>query len=235
MLIDLGQVFRVLVVAISNAHIDVDSPEAIDAFLSDEANVKTSTQLVKDVYHMSKAERDALLYTNEISANSAKVGARPLSQTFKDTILKKWMQDAAEEGYDTVLLDGRALEETASHLEDEQLCDFVLGLYFVCDPVVGSRRTLGFALQPYESLTEADKHSVDSLVEQIKERNHADQTRSVQPVVPPRGAETYALPALPITLATDDRPMVIIDTSAELTRDAMALPVARMVAAALET
>lgn len=235
MLIDLGQVFRVLVVAVTRAGVDVDDPLAIDAFLSDENNVRSSTQLVKDVYHMTKDERDALLYTNEVSANSAKIGARPLSQSFKDDILRKWMQDAAEEGFDTVLLDGRALEETGTMLEQHKLCQFVLGLYFVCDPVVGARRTLKLADRPYDSLTDTERAEVDALVVQINARNRADQQREVQPVVPPKAAETYVLPAVPITLVTDSRPMVIINTSGDLTREEMALPVARMVATVLDT
>ena len=57
---------------------------------------------------MDKAERDSLLYTNQVSANSATIGARPLSQIFKDNLLRKWLIDARNEGFDTVLLDGRA-------------------------------------------------------------------------------------------------------------------------------
>lgn len=235
MLIDLGQVFRVLVVATLRAGVDVNNPDAIDAFLGDETNAQASVQLVKDIYRMSKGERDALLYSNEVSKNSAKIGARPLSQSFKDDLLKKWMRDAAIEGYDTVLLDGRALEETGTMLEREGLCRFVLGLYFVCDPVVGARRTLGYAKKSYEQLSDDERAEVDTLVVQINERNRADGNREVQPVVPPAEAETYLLPAIPVTLATDGRPMMIIDTSAEIGKQAMSLPVARLVGQALLT
>ncbi len=234
MLIDLGQVFRVLVVATLRAGIDVNDADAVDAFLGDEANAKASIQLVKDVYHMTKEERDELLYSNEVSANSAKIGARPLSQSFKDDLLKKWMHDAANEGFDTVLLDGRALEEVGEMLEREKLCKFVMGLYFTCDPMVGARRTLGYATTPYDELDEAQQAEVDALVVQINERNRSDRERAVQSIVPPASADTYILPALPVSLAVDGRPMLIIDTSADLTKEAMALPVARLVAEALQ-
>lgn len=235
MLIDLGQVFRVLVVATLRAGVEVDDPDAVDAFLGSEESAQSSVQLVKDVYRMQKDERDALLYSNDVSANSAKIAARPLSQEFKDSLLKKWMRDAAAEGFDTVLLDGRALEETGTMLEDEGLCDFVMGLYFVCDPVVGARRTLKFADRSYDELAEGERAEVDALVAQINDRNRADFERKVQPVVPPVGAERYKLPALPVAPAVDGRPMLIIDTGAEISKEVMSLPVARLVAARLDT
>lgn len=37
---------------------------------------------------MPKHDRELLLYTNEVGENSAKIGARPLSQIFKDKLLK---------------------------------------------------------------------------------------------------------------------------------------------------
>lgn len=228
MLIDAGQVFRVLVVAGTRAGVDLDDPAAIDGFLRDEANAEAAVQLVKDVYHMPKAERDALLYTNEVGVNSAKFGARPLSQAFKDDLLKKWLRDARAEGYDTVLLDGRALEEVGEILEAEDLCQFVLGLYFLCDPIVGARRTLGYADTPYETLRAHERRAVDELVAQIQERNQKDRQREVQPIKPPIGAPTWRLPA-PAPEITQSRPMLIVDTSAEISKTAMSQPVARYV------
>lgn len=232
MLIDAGQVFRVLVVAIERAGIDIDDPEAIDAYLFDQANVEQAVQFVKEVYHMNKSQRDGLLYTNQVGANSAKVGARPLSQSFKDDLLKKWLRDARDEGFDTVLLDGRALEEVGQMLEAEGLCKFVMGLYFICDPVVGARRTLGFASTPYDELSPSDRQSVDELAQQVVERNRADRERAVQPIVPPAAAPHWHLPA-PAPAIDGTRPMYIVDTSADMNKRAMSLPVAERVASEL--
>ena len=160
MFIDAGQVFRVLVVAITRAGVDIDSPKAIDVYLEKDENVAACVQLVKDVYHMPKDERDALLYTNEVGVNSAKVGARPLSQTFKDNLLRKWLHDARIEGFEVVLLDGRALEETGEMLEREGFCKYVLGLFFVCDPIVSAQRTLGRMPKPYDELDDDFKKKV---------------------------------------------------------------------------
>ena len=233
MLIDAGQVFRVLVVGATRAGVDLEDPAAIDVFLGNEAEAEKCVQLVKDVYHMSKDERDGLLYTNEVGANSAKIGARPLSQDFKDSLLKKWLRDAREEGYEVVLLDGRALEEVGKMLEDEMLCGFLLGLYFVCDPVVGARRTLGYAAKTYDDLTDDERAEVDELVVQIDARNEADRNRAVQPIVPPAGASRYALPDAPAE-AADGRTMIIFDTSADMTKAAMTTPVAKLAAAILD-
>ncbi|TAL14117.1 hypothetical protein EPN95_03880 [Patescibacteria group bacterium] len=228
MLIDAGQVFRVLVVAASRAGVDLDNPDAIDAFLSDDQNIQDCVQLVKDVYHMEKEERDSLLYTNEVGHNSAKIGARPLSQHFKDELLKRWLKDAHADGIQIVLLDGRALEEVGAVLENEDLCDFRLGLYFICDPIIGARRTLGFANQPYDNLTPTEKASVDELVTQIKTRNEADEKRQVQPLVRPAGVQISHLPDIePNTLA--GRPIYLLDTSREMSKDEMSSSVITLV------
>jgi cytidylate kinase len=235
MLIDAGQVFRVLVVAATRSGVDVDDPTAIDAFLADEAEAERCVQFIKDVYHMDKDERDALLYTNEIGANSAKIGARPDAQEFKDNILRKWYHDAYIEGYDVILHDGRALEEVGSMLESEQLCKFVLGLYFTCDPMVGARRTLGYTAKSYDALNDTERSEVDELVVQINTRNSSDRERAVHPVIPPEDAMHYALPDAPQTMETDGRPMVIFDTSGEMTKEAMTKPVAEFCALVLKS
>ena len=234
MLIDAGQVFRVLVVGATNAGVDMEDPDAIDEFLGNDEEAEKCVQLVKNVYHMTKEERDNLLYTNEVGVNSAKIGARPLSQAFKDELLKKWLRDAYTEGYQVVLLDGRALEETGLMLASEKLCQFVMGLYFVCDSVVGARRTLGYAAMPYDELDESERADVDELVGQINARNVADRNRLVQPIVRPSGAPVFALPDTTGFLVTAGRFMATVDTSRDMTKEAMALPIAKMVAEQLK-
>lgn len=234
MLIDAGQVFRVLVVGATKADVDMENPTAIDAFLGDDEEAEKCVQLVKDVYHMSKNERDALLYTNEVGANSAKIGARPLSQAFKDELLKKWLRDARDEGYEVVLLDGRALEEVGVMLENEGLCQFIMGLYFVCDAVVGARRTLGYATTPYDELSDETRAEVDELVAQINARNEADRSRPVQPIVRPVGAPVFEMPHTEGFMPTSERYMATIDTSGNMSKLEMADPVAKIVATQLQ-
>jgi cytidylate kinase len=229
MLIDAGQVFRVLVVAATRAGVDLDSPDAIDAFLGDDKNIQDCMQLVKDVYHMQKEERDSLLYTNEVGHNSAKIGARPLSQYFKDELLKRWLGDAQTDGFEIVLLDGRALEEVGTMLENDGLCDFRLGLYFICDPIIGARRTLGFADKAYEDLNDDEKASVDELVLQIKARNEADEKREVQRLVRPAGVTISRLPEIEKSTNSAGRPMYLLDTSKEMSKELMASPVITLV------
>ncbi len=228
MLIDAGQVFRVLVVSAHEHSVDVDSPESIDRFLSDEKMLHETTDLVKKVYHMDHANRDALLYTNEVGANSAKFGARPLAQDFKDNLVRKWLHDASDEGYRVVLMDGRALEEVGAQLESEGLCDFRAGFYFVSDPWIGARRTLGYYDVPYDKLTDEQRGEVDDFANQIIERNRADSERERQPIVPPVGATTYKLPDFDMEITGNERQMAIIDTSADITIQQMTAPIVAM-------
>lgn len=236
MFIDSGQIFRVLGVAITQAGIDIDSPMAIDRYLTEDDNLSACVALVKKVYRMPKKERDALIYTLEAGVNSAKVGSRPRSQAFKDVLLRKWLKDARAEGFDTVLLDGRALEETGEMLEQYGLCEYVLGIFFVCDPVVSAQRTLGLVPGPLRELSKADKKAVREIVQQIEARNKADSIRAVQPVKKPVGAPKYLVNEVPEHLPrSNGRPMVIIDRSPELPLDVMALPTSRMIAQHLLT
>ena len=231
MLIDAGQVFRVLVVMMTEDGVDFDDSVAMDAYLRDAHNQERGVVRVKEVYHMAKADREALFYTPTIGVNSAKVGGRPLSQDFKDSLLRKWLRDARNEGFDTVLLDGRALTEVGGALEREGLCDYVLGLFFMCDPVVSAQRTLGMMPRPYEELDDETRGRVDELMEQIETRNRADRERAVHPVVPPKGASTYLVNELPDALPdAEPCPSVIVDRSIELPFETMADPVNHLVA-----
>jgi hypothetical protein len=77
---------------------------------------------------------------------------------------------------------------------------------------------------------------VDQLVEQIGIRNHKDRHDRVDDadrLLPPAKAETYRLPEVPSLLEGPDIPMYILDTSDELTKEAMSLPVAKFVAEVL--
>jgi cytidylate kinase len=224
MLIDAGQVFRVLVVSATKHGVNVDSPDEIDAFLADDKMLDETTDLIKKVYAMDHEERDELIYTHEVGANSAKIAARPKSQEFKDDLLKKWYKDAGDDGYHVILHDGRALEETGMMLQDAGLCDYRKGFFFTCNPSVGARRTLGLAEWSYDEITDEEKHDVDTLVEQIIARNKSDAERTVQPVLPPENAPTFSLTEFGDQAIGDEHRMMIIDTSDELGKDDMVQP-----------
>ncbi len=236
MLIDAGQIFRVLVIATQEAGVNLDNPEEIGSFLRSESNSEAAVQRVKEVYHLSKEERDDLLYKDTVSVDSAKIGAQPLSQDFTDGLLEKWMRDAGEEGFDTVLLDGRSLEIVGKSLAGKKLCHYVLGLYSICDELVGARRTRGFAHKPYEELSPDDQNGILELTEQIKSRNKKDQERAVRPLIRPNNTPLWNLADgdNPPQLNSNARPPIImIDTSAEISREAMSAPVAKLVAGTL--
>lgn len=228
MLIDRGQTFRVLVVAATRAGIDLDDWQAVDDFLTNPDNITACTQFVKEVYHMPKDERDTMIYTNQISEASAIIGGHASSQIFVKNLTKKWLDDAGQEGYDVVLVDGRTLEGVASEMHQEGLCDYRLGLYFICEPEVGARRTLGLARTAYQDLTPQDRQKVDELVAQIHERNRRDKERNTERLAAPQNAPTFRLPNMPDEIS-QGRSMLIIDTSADLNKAEMSNPVAHYV------
>ena len=116
-------------------------------------------------------------------------------------------------------------------MHDESLCDYRLGLYFVCDDVMGARRTLGYAATQYEDLTDEQRQEVDALVEQIYIRNHRDHVREVEPLVLPADAPICRLPGgINDDQIDPERPMVVVDTSADMTKREMSMPIAELVA-----
>ena len=117
-----------------------------------------------------------------------------------------------------VLLDGLSLEAVGQMLEDEGLCKFVIGLYFVCNPGTGARRTLGYANTDYEDLDDGSRVAVDELIAQIIARNEADRNREVQPIARPSGAPIFELPSVDGYKKTTNRFMATIDTSAKMTK-----------------
>ena len=233
MLIDRGQTFRALVVAAGRAGVDIDDPKSIDDYLGDPTNIASCVQFVKDVYHMTKEERSKLLYNNEVGANSAKIGARASSQDFVRMLTKHWISDAGDEDFDAVLIDGRSLENIAIEMDQEKLCNYRLGLYFICDPVVGARRTLGYAKTAYDDLSASQRSEVEALVKQILQRNQLDHDRAAEPLLRPKNTAVYPLPNMPTNDAPTSRPVYIIDTSADLTKSEMSLPVAKFVSGVL--
>ncbi len=115
-------------------------------------------------------------------------------------------------------------------MDTEGLCEYRLGLYFVCDGIVGARRTLGYAATPYDQLTDTQRDEVDVLVNQINVRNQRDFDRDVERLTRPV-APLLLIPDLAGAEAIDStQPMAIIDTSAEVNKRDMALPVAKLVA-----
>ena len=100
----------------------------------------------------------------------------------------------------------------------------------MCDYVVGARRTLGYAAIPYDELTTEQRDEVDTLVAQIKVRNQRDFDRDVERLVRP-DAPLLAVPDLEgVEMINLDQPMAVIDTSAEVNKTEMSLPVAQLVA-----
>lgn len=228
MLIDRGQAFRGLVVSATRSGVNIDDPAALDLFLADELALENTVRLLKDIYTMPHPERDALLYTNEVSEASAKIGARPASQDFVYDLTLKWITDAKADGYDFILMDGRALEDLAEDAQQRGLCQYVLGLYFICDPLVGARRTLGVADVSYEQLSPVKKAEVDAFTEQIKTRNHADMVRDSQRLIRPQGALSVMLPHVPTDIPAGTR-RIIIDTSQELAKHEMSEAAMRLI------
>ena len=228
MLIDRGQAFRGFVVSAMRSGVDPDDAVALDAFLTDELALENTVRLLKDIYAMSHEERDALLYTKNVGENSAKIGARPASQEFVYNLTLKWITDAKAEDCDVILMDGRALEALADDADSRGLCEYALGLYFICDPPVGARRTLGFGAMSYDELDATQREEVDDLVRQIIARNHADMTRDTQRLVRPESAPEVKLPATDVELPANTS-RIIIDTSGNLTKQGMSASALRII------
>lgn len=111
-LIDAGQIFRVLVVVCREAG-GTSIARIRSTHTSPRRRAKPKRLRASNKSTACQKPTAKRYYIRQRSASTVKIGARP-EPDFKDGLLRKWLRDARAEGFDTVLLDGRALGEVGS-------------------------------------------------------------------------------------------------------------------------
>ena len=185
--IDQGHKFRAMARVALESGAPMDDTQSLDSFLRLPDTQNLVLERIADVAEMSEEERDDYLYIPEVSDASGKIGATPSSHKVAVKLMQKQVEDAASDGVDVVLIDGRAIEAYARQYETEGIARFVMGWYFNCDPIVAARRSVGL-FEDVEDMAPDDQERLLSEAINISSRNMSDMQRTTDPVREPRGA-----------------------------------------------
>jgi len=189
--IDQGQKFRAFARLALDRGVSLDDQLAVSAFLQDAGIRKELLQLLALVAKMEEPEVEALLYTQEISEGSAKIGMNAHSQQIIVDVLFDQVRDISKSG-DTnmVIIDGRDMIVKARAMQDQGFATFILGFYFRCDAAIAARRTEGIFVD-VEDMDADDRLRLLDTILKVSDRNRRDAMRSVHPLREPGNA--YAL------------------------------------------
>lgn len=183
-LIDQGIKFRAMGAVATAAGEPLDSPTTLDAFIRQPKTQAATIALLDEVAAMNRADRDAVLYTPEMSKASGQVGSVASSHEVAIGLLKTQVEAAAEAETNVVIIDGRSIEKYARQFEEEGLAKFVIGWYFRCDPAIAARRSRGL-FGPIDEMSLEDRLSLLKETFNISDRNRSDMLRSVDPLRDP--------------------------------------------------
>ncbi|MGK2896231.1 MAG: (d)CMP kinase [Candidatus Saccharimonadales bacterium] len=235
--VDQGQKFRALAVCAIRSGVDTEDGTSLQQFLAAKDTLPRMLSLLDDLHGVSDAERDAVLYTQEIGTASSMVGAQAVSQQLAIDLLTAQVEKAIRDGVEVLVIDGRAMSQKAEHFEQTLPVTLALGLHFRTWAVVAARRMTGI-MTPEVELVEKERESLRIAAEEVTKRNESDRNRAVYPLIDPGNAVridlTRVQDGIPGDLMIDvlAARQVLIDTSRSNVAQ-MTKPVIELVLAAI--
>lgn len=235
--IDQGQKFRALAVCAVRQGVNTGDPATLQEFLAAKDTLPRMLALLDDLHDVSDAERDAVLYTQDISTASSMVGAQAVSQQLAIDLLSAQVEKAIRDGVEVLVIDGRAMSQKAEHFEQMLPVTLALGLHFRTWAPVAARRMTGI-MTPEAELSDEERESLQVAAAAVTKRNESDRNRSVYPLIDPGNAVRIDLmrvqDGIPEDLMNDAlaAKQVLIDTSRSNVEQ-MTKPVVELVAAAV--
>jgi cytidylate kinase len=240
--IDQGQKFRVLAKLALDRGVDLLDQAAVTAFLSSPETRPAMLELLNKVVALEPDAINDLLYIRDISAGSAHIAQNAKAHPLVVGLLFDQVRKAVAEDIDTILVDGRAMEQYGRQMAKEQIAQFVMGFYFRCDASIAARRTTGIFVD-MNVMSVDEKLRLLEEITKISDRNRQDTLRDVDSMLEP--ANAYPLHAADFDLnniayvhqATLDAMlsgMVSMNTSYTRSVEEMTDPVVALAAHALE-
>lgn len=190
LVIDQGLKFRSLAYLAIGKGLDLSRPQVVDEYLQQDTTRHRMMTLLAGVAGMANTERDRLLYTREMSAASAQIGASDFSHPLAVGLMKDQIEDASCRGIHDILIDGRSLEGYALEMQERKLAAHVLSIYFACDSTVAAQRSTGFFGEVY-SLSDDQRTTLLKSAHEIIKRNSSDMNREVDPLRAPGDAYVF--------------------------------------------
>lgn len=238
LVIDQGKKFRALaLVAIRRGGV-IDYPDRLADFLkSDTAVIEMQVLLdeVNESIDQDVPEKVAFAELDDkaVGFASSRVGRIEHSHRIATDSLFAKVEASVASGVDTVIIDGRVVDQRGREIAERGLAQYVLGFFFRCDSGVAATRVLGELADPSE-LTDAQKLSIFDEMIKIRDRNRSDTLRDVNPMQHPHGAYELDLASFDIgdrptvrqiTLDSLSHGMISLNTSYTRTIAEMTVPV----------
>lgn len=238
LVIDQGLKFRSLAYTALHSDVDVTDRQEVDMFLLRDKTRDSMMAVLTDIAGMTNEERDALLYTSELSVASAKIGRSDHSHPLAVDLMIDQVDRASARGVDDILIDGRSLERYAIEMQKKRIATHVLSIYFSCDSLVAARRQEKLFTEVSE-LDEDEKTRLLSTAATIIKRNSDDMNRDVDPLRAPGDAYMFDFMHYngnEVTVVEEVRKhhRIGVDTTATQSIDSMTGPLIKVVKTLLE-
>jgi cytidylate kinase len=185
--IDQGQKFRTLAKLALDRGVNLSAQGEVTNFLAASSTRPAMLELLSRVAEMQPDDVNNLLYAQELSTGSAHVAENANAHPLAVGLLFDQVQKAAEDGVDTVLIDGRAMDAYGRQMAGEQIGQYVMGFYFRCDASIAARRTTGIFVDMDVMGVDEKLHLLDVITE-ISDRNRRDTLREADPMLEPANA-----------------------------------------------
>jgi len=185
--IDQGQKFRTLAKLAVERGVELSEQAEVTTFLASPQTRPAMLKLLNKVAKMRPGAVNDLLYTQQISNGSSEIGKNAKAHPLVVGLLFDEVRQAATNGIDTVLIDGRAMEKYGRQMAEEHMGQFAMGFYFRCDAAIAARRIMG-------NFMDVDAMGVDQKLElletitKVSNRNRDDTLREVDPMHEPANA-----------------------------------------------
>jgi len=185
--IDQGQKFRVLAKLGIDQGVSLHDQSQITQYLAQPETRPDMLDLLQSIVDMDQPSIDKLLYTQEVSTGSAQIAQNANAHPLAVGLLFDQVRQAAQDGTDTVLVDGRTMEKYARQMAEQKMVQFVLGFYFRCDASIAARRTTGIFVD-MDAMSVDEKLTLLEAITKIGDRNRQDTLRDVDPMLEPANA-----------------------------------------------
>jgi cytidylate kinase len=163
--------------------VDLEDQNAIEAYLRREETRLLAAETLGHTATMSNAEIKRVFRTPEMSKASAAIARHPKSQDLARAVVIDRVKQAADDGADLFILDGRATHEYGEEVQEFGLALHAIDWHISADPAVSAAWSLG-DLRNTDEMSDNELRTWAKRVEEIDNRNKVDAKRTTYRQLP---------------------------------------------------
>lgn len=179
--VDQGAKFRTLGYYADKCSINLDSETELLKYLEAESTRTAALGLLGSFALKPEDDVYDLLHTSRLDDAAKLIAQQPASHRLAVGIMFDQVDEAAHDGIDTVLIDGRAMEPYGREMHDRKLGVYPLAFYFRCDSLIAAQRRLK-DFRDVEAMSNDDQQRLLRVITRIAKRNADDSRRDVDPM-----------------------------------------------------